>query len=431
MEEVFFLSINDFSKRGYGLSDNFEVFGALPGDEIKAQMIKRCKAKKVELITASNHRVVPKFPYEGACGGCTFQQLDYKEQLILKQKRLKSLFTITPEPMIPCDNPFEYRNKMEFTFSQDKAGKRFLGLHMPQTKGRIVDLSTCHLVSPWFTEVLDKVRKWWEEHELPAFKPHRGEGVLRTITIREGKRTGARMVLLTVSGKARDAITMPALEAFKQLFNKDISLFLIIQQATAGRPTQFFEMHLQGPDHLTEELHIDQRILRFKISPLAFFQPNTFQAEKLYQAALNLIPTPGNHLLDLYAGTATLGMLFAPYTKQVTSIELNPYSILDAEENLVQNQISNLSLIRGDVAEHLPIAADTIILDPPRSGLGPKACAQINALDAKQILYISCNPTTQAEDLAHLSNYTLTHLQPVDQFPHTPHLETIALLEHI
>lgn len=431
MEEVFLLSIQKLSKRGYGLSDDFEVFGAIPGDEIKAQKIKKGKAKLIELVKASKHRVQSRCPHAGSCGGCTFQQLDYKEQLVLKQKRLKSLFTIEPEPIIPCDPPFEYRNKMEFTFSQDKAGQRFLGLHMPQTKGRIVDLSTCQLVSPWFTKVLSQVRNWWEQTDLPAFKPHRDQGVLRTLTVREGKRTGSRMVLLTVSGKARDAITKPALEAFKQLFDKDVSLFLIIQQASVGRPTQFFEMHLQGPDHLTEELHVDGRILRFKISPLAFFQPNTFQAEKIYQLALNLVPNPGDHLLDLYAGTATLGMLFAPYAKHVTSIELNPYSILDAEENLVQNQISNLSLIRGDVAEHIPSSADCVIVDPPRSGLGIKACNLINTIDAKKILYISCNPITQSEDLAHLSNYKLVHLQPVDQFPHTPHLETIALLEHI
>ncbi len=430
MAEALFLDIKEFTKRGWGKGDGFEVFGALPGDQIEASKIRRHKAKLQSIIKPAKNRIAPKCKHVGICGGCAFQQLDYKAQLDYKQNKLAELFNQPIQPIIPCDPPFEHRNKMEYTFSQDKAGQKFLGLHMPQAKGRVINLEECHLTSPWFSQTLNAVQTWWGNSDIKAFHPHSGTGTLRTLTLREGKRTGNKMVILTTSSKARDALTKQQIFEFKNLFEKNTSVFLVLHQAVKGHPTQFFEMHLSGPDHIIEELHIKDRILKCKISPLSFFQPNTFQAEKLYAEALTDVSGP---VLDLYAGSATLGMLFAPKASQVTSVELSPYSILDAEDNLQLNGINNLKLIRGDVAELLPtlLKSELVIVDPPRPGLGPIACSHLTTLAPQKILYISCNPDTQADDLKRLKDYRITSMQPVDQFPHTPHCENIAHLERI
>ncbi len=431
MAEEFSLSIKSLTKRGWGASDEFEVFGALPGEQISSQKIKRGKARLLKIETKSPDRIEPRCSHAGTCGGCAFQALDYPAQLLLKQHRIQSLFNHPINPIIPCDEPFEMRNKMEFSFSQDKARNKFLGLHMPAAKGRVVDIDHCHLVSPWFSQTLKAVRSWWQNSNLNAFHPHKQTGALRTLTIREGKRTGARMVILTVDGAAREDLTQSHLSSFKALFCKKTSLFLHIHQAIAGKPTELFEIHLQGPDHLSEELHIDGRIIKFSISPAAFFQPNTYQAEKLYNSALKLCLPIQGPVYDLYAGVASLGILFAPHASSVTSVEINPYSICDAETNIELNGITNLNLIRSDVAlalEEMPKKPALALIDPPRAGLGPKAIAQLKELKPDQILYISCNPDTQADDIEQLNDYKIKTLQPVDQFPHTPHLENIALL---
>ena len=432
MSEIFFLDIKEFTKRGYGKGDGFEIFGTVPGDQVEAEKIRRGKARLKKIITPSKNRIAARCAHAGVCGGCAFQELAYPTQLELKQTHIEKLFSTKANAIIPCDPPFHHRNKMEYTFSQDKAGQRFLGLHRPQAKGRVVDIEKCELTGPWFSQTLKAVRQWWEETDLKAYHPHHNVGTLRTLTLREGKRTGKKMALLTLSSKARDSITKKQLEDFKNIFDDDTSVFLILHKAEKGYATQMFEMHLKGPDHLKEELHVSGRTLGCTISSLSFFQPNTFQAEKLYTHALSLIPQPlDGPILDLYAGAATLGMVFSPLTEQVISIEQNIYSSLDAEENIKHNQIKNITFIRGDVEDHLsdlPSPALAII-DPPRAGLGPKSCAELAALKPQKIIYISCNPETQSHDLQRLQDYKLIQMQPVDQFPHTPHIENIAYLE--
>ena len=236
------------------------------------------------------------------------------------------------------------------------------------------------------------------------------------------------------------------IEAVKSAVPKEqwprLSIFLRIQQIHKGSPTQFFEMHLHGPDHILEKMHLalDQPVeLTFKISPTSFFQPNTFQAEKLYAAALKMVSFPKKHVFDLYAGTATLGMAMAARAEKVTAIELNPHACFDAETNQELNQFTNLEILCGDVGEKLKelqqrsdfIRPDLVVVDPPRTGLDETALAQLKALRPKEILYVSCNPETQAANIHHLvlAGYTLARVQPIDQFPHTPHIETIALLK--
>lgn len=369
------------------------------------------------------------------CGGCTLQQVPYAQQLLLKQAEIEKIFpSFNVAPIIPCKEPWRYRNKMEFSFSQNKAGDRYLGLFIRKSRGKVFNLQECLISPAWMAETLQRVRAWWESTPLAAFNFRNGGGALRTLTLREGRRTGDRLAMLTVSGDPRFALTRTQLTGFIQaLDDPQMSIFLRVQQAIAGSPTQFFEMHLGGSDHIREQLHLQDRTLTFKISPTSFFQPNTEQAEVLYTAALEIGEmNPRCTVYDLYCGTATLGMAFALKAEKVIAIELNPHAVFDAKVNIEVNQITNLDVQCGDVGKVLSEAAvlspDLAIVDPPRPGLDPLAMAALKRLQPQQILYVSCNPTTQAKNIAELTEYKVVKIQPVDQFPHTPHIENIVLL---
>jgi 23S rRNA (uracil1939-C5)-methyltransferase len=463
------ICIDHLNQRGWGTGHfvplspahpgKVEVIGSLPGDELSVRLSRKRRGKwrgdLCDVKQPSPLRVQPRCVHVPLCGGCTWQQMDYLAQLKEKEKRVQKAFAeliqthLTEcKPIIPCEEPWQYRNKMEFSFSQNRAGERFLGLVIAGSKGHVLNLKECHLVSSWFIRLLDDVYLWWEQSGLAAYRMN-DTGTLRTLTIREGKRTGDKLIMLTVSGNPDYAISKSDLNRFIEVVKAAIpeeewlrlSIFLRIQQIHKKAPTQFFEMHLYGPDHLLEKMHLsfDQPIeLSFKISPTSFFQPNTFQAERLYSEALKMVAFPKNHVLDLYAGTATLGMAMATRAKKVTAIELNPHACFDAESNKAMNQLDHLEVLCGDVGKELEqlqarpgfIAPDLIVVDPPRTGLDSKALDHLKVLQAEEILYISCNHETQAVNIQNIctAGYQLICIQPIDQFPHTPHIENIALL---
>lgn len=374
-------------------------------------------------------------PHLPGCGGCTLQHAAYALQLEQKQSEIGKLFPSFPiSPIIPCEHPWHYRNKMEFSFSQNLAGDRFLGLILRKSRGKVFNLHECRISPPWFSDALQRVRTWWDTSGLSAFHFRRGEGTLRTLTLREGRRTKERLAMLTVSGDPRFAPTKAHLTSFvAALQDPRMTIFLRVQQAIKGSPTQFFEMHLSGPLHIHERLTLQGKTLIFKISPTSFFQPNTEQAELLYTQAFEMVgPSPRLLIYDLYCGTATLGMTFAPLAKKVVAIELNPHAVFDARMNAELNQIENIEIMCGDVGKYLASvseAPDLVLLDPPRPGLDAATLEALVRLRPRQILYISCNPVTQASNIAQLLDYQVVKVQPVDQFPHTPHIENIVLLE--
>ncbi len=463
------LQIERLSRKGRGIgvyrkatlfSDvQVDVIGGVPGDTLRVQLGSKRKGKAIgiirEVIVPSLSRVEPRCFHAPECGGCAFQAMGYPAQLKEKQAFVEKLFVpfivahTDARSIIASDNLWRYRNKMEFSFSQNRAGERFLGLMIAGSKGKVFNLSECHLVNPWFIDVLKRVRAWWEQAGVEAYRMN-DTGSLRTMIVREGTRTGDKMVMLTVSGNPDYALKQPQLQGFiravKQAIpfeqHERLSIFLRIQQIKKGSPTQFFEMHLHGPDHITEKLNIDTggrpAELQFKISPTSFFQPNTFQAERLYSTALQLVSMKKRHVLDLYAGTATLGLVMALESDAVTSIELNPHALFDAQSNQEVNRIANIRLICGDVGKVLAeqmvlpdfIPPDLVIVDPPRAGLDSAAIRHILSLKPEEILYISCNPVSQVANVQEIVNagYTLDVIQPVDQFPHTPHIENIVLL---
>lgn len=459
------LSIDRTSSKGFGrglaqkttasLKTKTLIPCTIPGDVVLAEIGPKRKGayigRLLEIVNPSQDRREAICRHASTCGGCSLHYMKYEKQLDYKSNLLKELFNgHFISPIIPSPLEWRYRNKMEYTFSQNKAEEKFLGLMKAATKGRVDTLFECHLSPVWFIDVLTHVKSWWDSSDLLAFQGMRDVGSLRNLTVREGKKTGQKMVILTVSGNPLYGLKKEHLTGFVQAVQKALpgenpSIFLRVQQAIRGQTTQFFEMNLLGKDHFEEQLEISvneyKKNYLFKVSPTAFFQPNTLQAEKLYSKALEIAGLKKRKLiLDLYAGTATLGMIFSAFAEKVVAIELNPYAVYDAEANRELNGVSNLEVFKGDVSAVLKDLKakdpsfkepDLIVLDPPRTGLMPEAIEVVLSLNPKEILYISCSPKEQARDSIFFQNagYEITSIQPVDQFPHTVHIENIVFFK--
>lgn len=470
--------IHKFSNKGHGVgtfqrpdgtSSEAEISFAIPGDHIQAVLNAKKKGRWIggiqELKEPSADRMTPRCVHFGVCGGCRWQQMSYETQLKYKESMVKELFHsyLNSEtdfrPIIGSDSPWHYRNKMEFSFSSDLSKNQYLGLIKDSSKGRVLNLTECHLVNEWYIAALDTVRRWWQESGLDAYHPGKNTGSLRTLTVRQGIKTGDRMVILTVSGNPDFALNRQQLDHFvaalrdkiepKESFQGgQLSIFLCIQQIAKGMPTNFYEMLLYGPDHIVEYLDIQIDPLKpasrfkFVISPSAFFQPNIKQAEKFYSLALQLSNVNKETVVyDLFCGTGTIGICASRDVKSVIGIELSPEASLDARQNATLNKCDNVTILTGSVGDVLNQMReenkipppDVAIIDPPRSGLDPKAIQQLLKLNPPKILFISCNPYTQAANVAELikNDYEVVTVQPFDQFPHTVHIENIVLLERV
>lgn len=383
----------------------------------------------MKLHISSEMPIDPLCSHFGKCGGCSYQHIPYDEQLLQKEHFVHTLFQRETSPILSCDPPWHYRNKMEFSFSQDRKGQKFLGLM--RKRGRVENLSECFLTAPWFIEVLERVRLWWEESALAAYHPPSNEGSLRTLTIRHGVQTDEKMVVLTVSGNPDFSLDEAVIEDFMDAVGEVDSLILRTQIIAKKTPTRFEERLLAGKEVIHEIMHNPRgRPFTFRIRAASFFQPNTLQAEALYALALESAELSSDEtVFDLYCGTGTLGIFASTQVAQVYGIELVPEAVLDAQENIKLNEIANMSVVAGDVGERLlSESPSTVIVDPPRAGLSAEALNYLADLSPKKILYISCNPVTQAQNCADLEGYQIERIQPVDQFPHTPHVENVVLL---
>lgn len=467
------LKITDFSREGHGLgtwhppheglSRLVEVPFSMPGDEVKVGLLKRrggiYRSFPLEWVHLSQNRTIPRCQHFGKCGGCRWQHIPYEEQLKIKESWVRHYLEpyldnhVIWWPIIPCSPPWEYRNKMELSFSNDKNGKRYLGLILYGTRGHVFQIQECHLARPWMTQIVKSVSEWWTETGLEAYHLGSDKGSLRNLTLREGIRTGDRMVILTVSGNPNYALNQKHLSHFIASLRKSmeseredhkLSIFLRIQQICKGKKTQFFEMLLYGPDHIHEIINIETaekkcHSLKFRISPTAFFQPNTRQAEFLYSQTIKLMePSADSTVYDLYCGIGTLGICLAKQVKEVIGIELSPESTLDAQANVKLNGLKNVTIYTGDVGQLLPNILekekkipDIVLVDPPRAGLDSQALKHLLKIKAPKLVYISCNPASQAANLQTLvkeGGYRVSAVQPVDQFPQTVHVENIVLL---
>jgi 23S rRNA (uracil1939-C5)-methyltransferase len=466
MEEIA-LQIESYNDRGEGVA-YFErdgrrckavVFNVVPGDLVQASVNQRkkrgqYKARWLSLLKKSPHRIEPPCSHTPLCGGCPLQAMDYAFQLKLKAEIVKKEFSdlikksgVEIFSIISSDYPWAYRNKMEFSFSENGAKTKFLGLMIVGASRFVFNLEKCFLAPSWVSTLLNDIRSWWEKSSLQAYSFTKDTGHLRYLTIREGKNSKEKMVILTVSGSPLFTLSEEEIASFVQTVRSSVkdddhlSIYLRTQKIEKKKATVFIESHLFGLSHIQERFNLKEKNLFFNISPSSFFQPNTSQAEKLYTRALELssLKNPNVTIFDLYCGTGTLGMAFSPYVKKVIGIELSSASVKDARENIKLNKIDNFDIFEGDVGKILTALLskkdftypELVIVDPPRSGLDPLALSQLKLLKPKKILYISCNPKTQAANISVLLSfgYKLKILQPVDQFPHTIHIENIGLLE--
>jgi 23S rRNA (uracil1939-C5)-methyltransferase len=436
----------------------FFVEKAVPGDTVKARVWKVKKnfveARAIEIITPSVHRVEPKCKHFGVCGGCKWQDYAYEAQLISKQqlvanafKRIGNFENPDVKPVIGCDTPYYYRNKMEFTFSnyrwlsdeEMKAEEEVqpgvaLGLHVPQRWDKVVDLEECWLQSELSSAILNTVREVAKGWNLTVYSSDTQTGYLRHLVVRESKRTEEVMVNLVTSThwpEGMEKLTALLLKHFPQITT-------IVNNVTARRSMVAFgeqERVYHGPGFITDKLGD----YTFRISANSFFQTNTLQAEKLYDVAKRFAALhPTDIVYDLYSGTGTIAIYVSDAVERVIGIEVVESAIADAERNVETNHVSNCYFLQGDLKDRLIKDSSwltdhpkptVIIVDPPRSGMHAKVIEQIIKLSPQRVVYVSCNPSTQARDAALLvkGGYILEMIQPVDMFPHTDHIEAVAL----
>jgi len=414
----------------------------LPGETVLVE-ITRSKPRYSqgvvkEIITRSPKRIPPVCSHFGVCGGCSWQDLDYRDQLNFKRRhvvecvaRIGGLPEVIVRDVIPSRNVFDYRNKMEFSFNAQADGGFHLGLHRRGRFDDIFDLDTCHLQSDIANGLTAFIRDYVRDEKIPAYDVADHTGYMRFLILRRAVRTGQLMVYVVTNRgpfPASDRLVAALVGTFPEITT-------IVHGQTASKSNvavSEIETILYGPGHIEEEV----LGLRFRIRAGSFFQTNTVQAEQLYQVGLELLePGPEDRLLDLYCGTGTIGLLLASRVAEVTGVELVPDAVAMARENAAQNGIANATFVQGPVRDFLrdasssPGAFEVVVIDPPRAGLHPRALKRLLRLGAPKILYFSCNPATFARDARTLreSGYALSEIQPVDMFPHTRHVELAAL----
>ena len=444
----------------------------VPGDVVDLQVTKKkhsfMEARVERFVSYSDRRTEPQCPHYGTCGGCKWQILPYNEQLRYKQQQVVDNLTrigkvALPEisPILGSKHIYEYRNKLEFSASDRKwlSPDEFkalnnqineqivneqiingLGFHIPDCFDKVLDIHTCRLMPDINNRIRNGVRTFACEHGLTFYNEHTHQGQLRTLMLRNNHK-GEVMLVVSFGEKVTEPC-MALLEYLHREFPEIISL-LYVENLKMNDTIADQDIHVYfGQDHIFEEMEG----LQFKVGPKSFYQTNTEQAYELYKVARDFAfaPLPNEQIVnaplvyDLYTGTGTIANFVARQARQVIGIEYVPEAIEDAKVNSEINGITNTLFFAGDMKDVLNDAflhehgrPDIIITDPPRAGMHEDVIATILRAEPQRIVYVSCNPATQARDLAMLdSTYRVAKVQPVDMFPHTQHVENVILLEH-
>jgi len=437
-----------FGGEGVGRREGYVVFvpGGVPGDRVDVRLTEvrpRFARGIIEAVPEpSPLRVDPPCPYFGRCGGCRLQHVRYEAQLDFKQRQVADCLTrlggLGPAaelpllPIIGAPEVYGYRNKMEFTFALVD-GQPVVGLHEAERYDAILDVERCLLQSEALNAVLGEVRAFVREHGWTIYRQDGEEGLLRFLMLREGKATGE--VMVNVVTASPDVPTARALADRLRLRCPAVtSVILNVNPKKAAVAVGVEEHPIAGDETIRERLGE----LDFSISANSFFQTNTRQAERLFGIVTEYAELAGHEtILDLYSGTGAISLMLARRARHVYGIELAATAIEDAARNARANGINNCTFLPGEVRHVLPellrrgVKADVVVADPPRAGFHPKALRSLVALAARRLVYVSCNPATLARDLQTLvgGGYRLTAVQPVDMFPHTPHIEVVARLE--
>jgi 23S rRNA (uracil1939-C5)-methyltransferase len=457
--EILSLTIDDlaYGGEGVGRADGYVVFvpGGLPGDRLQVRLVQarsRFGRGAIEaVLDPSPERVDAPCPYFGRCGGCRLQHVAYPAQLAYKAKqvadaleRLGGLRDVPVRPIIGAEEIFGYRNKMEFTVARARRGAGsegasprglVVGLHETERYDSVLDIERCLLQSDRMNALLAEARAFFTDRGLTVYEQDTGEGLLRFLMLREGRRTGELMTNVVTSAPAVSELA-PLVERLQAREPGTTSVIMNVNPKKASVAVGVEEHLLGGRDHIRESVGG----LTFRVSANSFFQTNTRQAERLFDLVVESTGLAGTEtVIDLYSGTGAISLLLARRARWVYGVELTQAAVDDAGANAAANGITNCTFLAGEVRFVLPsliakgVTAEVVVADPPRAGFHPKALHALITLAARRIVYVSCNPTTLARDLGELARggYRVEWVQPVDMFPHTPHIEAVARLERV
>lgn len=427
----------------------------IPGDIVDVKIIKKKKgyaeAHLLNVVEASPDRVNPKCSHFGLCGGCKWQCMSYEKQLFYKQKQVSDNFRYIGKfdhppllPIIPAGKEYYYRNKLEFTFTdrrwlddadmiKQESGEietRGLGFHIPGKFDKILDIDHCYLQQDPSNEIRLAVKEYALKQNLSFYNTRAHHGFLRNLLIRTSS-AGEQMVIV-IFGEETPHIE-PLMNFLKNRFPEISSLQYAVNTKLNDSINDLNVVLFSGLPFIKEKMDN----LDFKIGPVSFYQTNSEQAYRLYQVARDFAEiTLDDVVYDLYTGIGTIANFVANMAKKIIGIEYVDAAIRDAKENAMMNNIKNAQFFAGDMAKVLNSdfirkngRPDIVITDPPRAGMHPKVIAQLLETAPDRIVYISCNPATQARDIALLTEkYSVMKVQPVDMFPHTQHVENVTLL---
>jgi len=434
----------------------------VPGDVVDIQIVAKKKSffegKAIKLHSPSDKRTQPFCSHFGICGGCRWQNMKYKYQLFYKQKQVEDnfrrigKFEFPPlRPIIASENTQYYRNKLEYTFSERRwlttndipmvpgdKGMLSLGFHVPLIFDKILDIDHCFLQPAPSDELRLAAKKYALDHDLTFYNARTWTGFLRNMVIRNN--TAGQVMLIMVFGYENDQAINSMLKHLAEEFPQISSLMYTINTKKNDVISDLEIILFKGDPFLIEKMPspVPGGIpLRFKIGPVSFYQTNPIQAFQLYKTVFDLAAFQGNETIyDLYTGTGTIANFIAGAVNKVIGIEYVDSAINDAQENSISNKITNTKYYAGDIVKVLNDdfilsngKPEIVITDPPRSGMHDKVIRQIIEIAPEKIIYVSCNPSTQARDIALMDEfYQVTVVQPVDMFPHTHHVENVTLL---
>ena len=474
------VAIEDIGVGGEGIGkvDGYTLFikDAIIGDVVEAKIVKAKKnygyARLMNIVTPSENRVEkPACPMARRCGGCQIQEMKYGAQLAFKEGKVRGnlerigevpteLLDKVMQPIVGMEEPFHYRNKAQFPIGTDKEGHIITGFYAGRTHS-IVDYTQCAIGAPENAQILEKIRTFINENNISVYDEQSHKGLIRHILIRTGKHTGQIMVCLIINGK-----TLPHADKLADCL-KDISgMSSIMININKERTNVILGSECSV---IWGNSYIEDSIcgIMFRISPLSFFQVNPVQTEKLYRKALEYAELTGNETVwDLYCGIGTISLLMATKARKVYGVEIVPQAIEDAKNNALRNSLNNAEFFVGKAEEVVPriydedmkkaenepvdskessglsdsasfesvmrINPDVVVVDPPRKGCDETLLDTIVKMNPKRIVYVSCDSATLARDLKYLAanGYEIARVQPVDQFAHTVHVETVVLLSH-
>lgn len=428
------------------------VKNTLPGQKVRFALQKlrkgKCEGRLLEILEHAEQEVEAACPHFGDCGGCTYQNLSYEDQLRLKEQQVREILdeaicgrghSYKFEGILPSPVAFGYRNKMEFSFGDAyKDGPLALGLHKRGSFYDIVTAGDCRIADEDFGQILRETLALFQELDLSFYHKMQHTGYLRHLLVRKGAKTGEILADLVTTGQLDQDREREILEIWKErllalplkgtfrgiLHTRNDSLADVVQ-------SDHTEV-LYGQEHFQEEL----LGLYFQISPFSFFQTNSLGAQVLYEKARSYVgETEDKVIFDLYSGTGTIAQILAPVARKVIGVEIVEEAVEAARINAAKNGLTNCSFLAGDVLKVLDTIEekpDFIVLDPPRDGIHPKALEKIIAYGVEQMVYISCKPTSLARDLEVLleRGYEVEKAGCVDMFPWSGNVETVVMLSH-